>query len=100
MLGEFNSNNPVVFLFKLTTRVFVIYSIEDYSLLFVATLAPYLMHLYEENLHIVLLIDAEFAFNSTTKIILSPRGQFEHPGRFPIDLTCMYSISTRLVKAF
>ena len=106
MLGEFNSNNPVVFLFKLTTRVFVIYSIEDYSLLFVATLAPYLMHLYEENLHIVLLIDAknikltEFAFNSTTKIILSPRGQFEHPGRFPIDLTCVYSISTRLVKAF
>ena len=71
-----------------------------------ATLAPYLMHICEENLHIVLLIDtknvklAEFAFNSTTKNILSPRGQFEHPGRFPIDLTCLYSISTRLVRAF
>lgn len=75
MLGEFNSNNPVVFLFKLTTRVFVTYSIQDFLLLFVATLVPYLMHIYVENLHIVLLIDAknikltEFSFNNTMKII-------------------------------
>lgn len=58
MLGEFNSNNPVVFLFKLATRVFVT-CIQDYSLLFVATLAPYSMHIYEENLHIILLIDTK-----------------------------------------